>query len=105
MPPDNIPTSERLVRVETKVESIIDLLGEIKDDLKYLPSRIEFVDVKDDIDKVESSTKEMVGDLRGRLCKVENKTNGILIKVGVVAGVLGMVFSAIASVLINYVIG
>ena len=76
---ETISLSERLVRVETKVESIKELLEGIRDDLKTQPSRSEFKDLKE------------------RLLKVESRTNGILVKVGTVAGVL----SLIAGFIIN----
>lgn len=70
---EEIKIRERLVSLETKLDFLSDLLGEIKDGLKDTPS------------------KEDYHSLNKRLAKVETTQNSQAIKVGVIGSVLGMI--------------
>jgi len=62
---------ERLVSLETKLAFIQNLLEEIKRDLKDQPS------------------KEHVEELEERIQKLEKSQNKVVIKVGIISGILG----------------
>lgn len=82
MPPmdDN---NTRLVKLETSFEFIKGLLTEIRDEIKGLP-------VKEDYDKLEVRVREL-----------EKSQTTLVIKTGIISGVLGVASGLIIRVLLG----
>ena len=55
MPPENHTTVERLASLEAKVEILLDLLKEIRDDLKNNPTKEEFNTLQDRVKTLEEN--------------------------------------------------
>jgi hypothetical protein len=66
----NDSTNERLARLETRMELLVEMLKEIKLDLKNSPSREEHETLTD------------------RVVVLENNASGLMLKVGVASGIL-----------------
>ena len=90
---------ERLARLETKVELLLDLLKEIKEDLKDSISKEEFAELKaellimqKELDEIRISLGEKAqrDELSPLYEKFEKQTK-LTIAVGVVSGILGFV--------------
>jgi hypothetical protein len=63
---------ERLAILEGKVEITLELLKEIRNDLKENPSRLEFQDVRE------------------RVIKLENHVLATIIRTGIISGIFGI---------------
>jgi vacuolar-type H+-ATPase subunit E/Vma4 len=74
-------TNERLASLEAKLEILKELLKEIRDDVKDQPSREEYTDLKNRVDKLETNQLSS------------------MIKVGTIAGILGILSGFIANYL------
>lgn len=66
-------THERLASLEAKLEFLKELLTEIRDNLKSMPNREEFNEIKHKVEQLERSQMTLA------------------IKVGIASGILGMI--------------
>lgn len=81
---NDVTTNERLASLEAKLEILKELLKEIRDDVKDQPSREEYSELKDRVDRLE-----------------QNHISS-MVKVGVVAGILGILSGFIANYLTKF---
>lgn len=73
--------NERLASLETKVGLLLELLKEIKEDLKHSPSREEYDSALDRISKLEESDKKI-------LWKVAIGSGSLAVILGILAELL-----------------
>lgn len=80
MTEDQIQIRERLTSLETKLVFTLDLLKEIRDELKDSPSKEEYEELKAQIVALQAKVED-----------VEKKQNSMALKVGIAASTLGVV--------------
>lgn len=80
-------TNERLASLEAKLEFLKELLKEIRDDVKNLPTREEVEELKERCDKMDE-----------RQDKLEKAQTSLLVKVGIASGVLSFIIGIIVKI-------
>lgn len=78
--------NERIAGVEVKTDLVYELLKEARDDVKEQPSRKEFTDI------------------HNRVEVLEDYTNNLLVKVGVVSCILGSIGGIVLTLVLKYIL-
>jgi len=73
------------------MEMLLDLLQEIKDDLKDQPNRADFSRIEQDLKDHETLTLKNHETMWKSLVKVKDEQRNLIIKVGITMGVLGFI--------------
>jgi uncharacterized coiled-coil protein SlyX len=98
--------NERLASLETRVSLVIDMLKEIKQDVKNQPSRAEFLHLETQVKSLTSKAefkdlKSEVETLYADVIKLRDKVTSQMIRIGIATGVLGAIGGALLQFFVS----
>jgi hypothetical protein len=91
-------SSERLAKLETKMEMTYELLKEIRTDLKNTPTRAEF---EKRLAEHEADDKEVHGKIEAALERLKKEQTSMAIKIGTILGVFGILGGYVIKLLLG----